>query len=221
MSDDSAADGQPPRKKRKRNQKQKQTMHMPAHIAEAGYRYLSVVLVGGGLALCGVTASGIFNFIPIWLIFAWLLASAGAWVVGARRRIGYVQEHGNNNQLLQVRAEFWGTVAYAISLTVSFILLFILYWYLMPIIGSSPGAGAIAAVVTIAFFLAAYWLSHKNRQRVYENFGYDPDDAVILQQATSDEDSTHLQESAAGSDDAETEAFVQGLDKLDKSSNAN
>jgi hypothetical protein len=219
MPDDRAADEQPPRKKRKRRQKQKKRLHIPQHIAEAGYRYLSVALVGGGLALCGVTASGIFfNFVPIWLIFAWLLASAGAWVVGARRRIGYVQEHGNDNQLTQVRAEFWGTLAYGISLIVSFILLFIIYWYMMPVIGSSPGAGVVAAIVTIVFFLVAYWLSYKNRQRVYENFGYAPDDATLLQQTTH-KDSPNLQD--AESEDAETDAFVQGLDKLDKSSNAN
>jgi hypothetical protein len=159
----------------KPKRKQKHIEPLPDDINEAAYRYTGVAVMGGSLLMIGLSAVVTWSAASLGAaLIVWLSGILGAWLLGMRRRFVYAHRQGNAAQQLRVRAEFWGRVAYGLSVVASFVVFATIFWYLLPFISGGALAGVSAALLVIAFFLSSYWLGYQNRQRVYQNFGYDP-----------------------------------------------
>ena len=116
-----------------------------------------------------------FEYLPVFVNISGL-------IIGWWYKSSYINKNGNNTQKIEVKAQFWGWIAYGISFIVTLSL--VIYFarlcgiYLARILPpdmtdfSEATQSIITLIVGIPICIITFGVAYSTKQRVYKNFGY-------------------------------------------------
>jgi|GEM_PF-2089687 len=100
------------------------------------------------------------------------LAPLTGFCIGWYIKLTYVKKQGDDDQYLRIKAQFWGAMAFVISLIVSLLLILMILIKLENSFLPDSLPEPIVFALSISILGLCLYIANQNKKRVYRNFGY-------------------------------------------------
>jgi len=153
------------------NEEIKKSKRLPLHIKYAVFLCYAITLFIGIIFLQLLVALNIENIRNLAMITFTIIAPLIGFSVGWYLKFRYVSKEENENQLLRIKAQFWGAMAFLISFIVSILLIMMLLIQLENMLPESA-PDPIIFLISMSIIGISLFIANNAKKRIYRNFGY-------------------------------------------------
>lgn len=156
------------------DEKNKKGKRLPLYIEHAvilGY----VVAIYSGIALVQLlVAIGMENINNIAMIIFTIFAPLTGFFIGWYFKFRYVNKKGDDDQRLRIKAQYWGAIAFLITVVLSLLLILMILIKLENSVLPESLPQPIIFALSMSIMAVSLYIANSSRKRIYRNFGYNP-----------------------------------------------